>query len=246
VISAHDLNQLIGDPTVERRRIPWEPSPHGGPLGRHVNHDPRSRNYRVARRAQPLRSVLHRRLVPVYDQGEIGDCVPHAGKGALSTRPFRHRFTSEAGIIATYSELTRLDDVPGSYPPDDTGSDGLSFGKLAVTHRWCTSYRHAFGIDDHLTGLQTLPAIVGTDWLDGMDRPDPDGRVHPTGDVRGGHEYECSEYAQRGTTRNDTEDRLWFWQSWGPRWGLAGRFYITVADFAALLERQGDSTFLVP
>lgn len=226
------------------RRIPWEPSPHGGPLGRHVRHDPQSWNYRVARQDAPLASVAHQRRVSVYDQGQIGDCVPHAGKGVLSTSPFRRRFTSEAGIIATYKELTRTDDVPGQYPPDDTGSDGLSFAKLAVKHRWCSYYQHCFGVTDVLHAIQTVPLMVGTDWLDGMDRPDPDGRVHPTGSVRGGHEYECAEYEQRGATRNDTEDRLWFWQSWG-QWALHGRFYITVNDFAGLLERQGDATVLV-
>jgi hypothetical protein len=227
-----------------KQRIPWEPSPHGGPLGRNLHHDPRSWNYRVTRQDTPLRSVAHKRLVGVYDQGQIGDCVPHAGKGVLSTRPFGRRFTSERGIIATYSELTRMDDVPGQYPPDDTGSDGLSFAKLAVAKKWCSSYQHAFGTDDLLHAIQTSAVMVGTDWLDGMDRPAADGRVHPTGSVRGGHEYECAEYEQRGTVRNDAEDRLWFWQSWGP-WALAGRFYVVVNDFAGLLDRQGDATVLV-
>lgn len=230
---------------IVRRMIPWEPASDGGPLGRHIHHDPRSWDYRVTRGVTALRSVKHRRRVPPYDQGELGSCVPHAGKGVLSTYPFRRRFTSERGIIATYKQLTVTDDVPGQYPPDDTGSDGLSFAKLAVVKKWCSRYEHAFGIEDHLHGLQSLPGMVGTDWPDGMDRPDADGRVHPAGSLRGGHEYECAEYEQRGTVRNDAEDRLWFWQSWG-QWALAGRFYMTVSDFAGLLDRQGDSTFLVP
>jgi len=227
-----------------RRIIPWQPSPDGGPLGRHLNHDPRSRLFRIAPAAS-LRPVAHHRLVGVYDQGNLGSCVAHAGKGVLSTRPFTRRFNSERGIIRTYSTLTRMDDVPGSYPPDDTGSDGLSFAKLALTKRWCSRYEHAFGIEDHLHGLQTVAAMVGTVWLDGMDRPDDDGRVRPVGSERGGHEYECFGWEWRGATRNDTEDRLWFWQSWG-QWALAGRFYITVRDFADLLAQQGDSTFLMP
>jgi hypothetical protein len=231
------------------RLIPWQPSPHGGPCGRHVNHDPRSWRYRVARKTDPLRSVRHRRLVGTYDQHELGSCVPHAGKGVLSTRPFGHRFTSEAGIVRTYIELTASDDIPGYYKPgdpnsEDTGSDGLSFAKLAVRKGWCSSYVHAFGIDDLLSEMQDRAGMCGTDWLDGMDRPDPDGRVHPVGDVRGGHEYEADEYEQRGTVPNIYEDRIWFEQSWG-QWGLDGRFYMTVIDFAGLLDRQGDATFLI-
>lgn len=228
--------------TQRQQRLEWSPG-DGGPLGRHINHDERSKNYRVAR-VEQLTTAIHKRRVPVYDQGDLGSCVAHAGKGVLSTAPFTHRYSSESNIIKCYRALTEMDPYPGSYPPDDTGTDGLTFAKWAVQNRQCTSYVHAFGIEDHIHGLQKTAGMVGTAWLDGMDRPDPDGRVHPVGSERGGHEYECFGYEMCGTTRNDQEDRLWFWQSWG-QWALGGKFWITVSDFAGLLAKQGDSTFLV-
>jgi hypothetical protein len=188
--------------------------------------------------------------VPVYDQGDLGSCVPHAGKGALCTEPFSRRFTSEAGIVKTYIELTETDDVPGYYKPgdpqsQDTGSDGLSFAKLAVRHKWISRYDHAMGIDDTLSALQRSALMTGTDWHEAQDRPDATGIVRPWGAVRGGHEYVIDEYSMRGTVRTDDEDLLGFTNSWNASWGLAGRFYMTVADFATLLEAQGDVTVLV-
>ena len=54
--------------------------------------------------------------------------------------------SAEHGIIALYSELTHMDDVHGTYPPDDTSSDGLSSGISPLRKRWSWSYRHAFGL----------------------------------------------------------------------------------------------------
>lgn len=226
------------------RHIPWEPSPHGGPLGRNVNHDPRSWNYRVTRRATVLRSVRHRRRVPIYDQGNLGSCVAHAGKGCLSTAPFRHRFVSERLIVATYSQLTRLDDIPGQYPPEDTGSDGLSFGKLAKAKGWIPGYQHAMGITDALDALQTHAVITGVDWHEGFDQPNADGLVTISGQVRGGHEFVVDEYRQRGTVPTPAEDLVGCANSWSTRWGLRGRFFMTVSTWARLLEAEGDGTVL--
>ena len=233
--------------TVHRERIPWHPSDDGGPLGRNVNHDPRSWNYRVPRTATAIRSVTHYRRVPVYDQGNLGSCVAHALKGTLSTRPFGHRFTSERLIIATYSQLTAMDDIPGTYPPDDTGSDGLSAAKLAAGKGWCQpTYQHAMGIDDAVDALMRAPVLTGTDWYESMDRPDSDGLVGIGGQIRGGHEYSVVGYRRRGTTPNYDEDLILCVNSWGSSWGRRGRFYLTVATWARLLDQQGDVTVLNP
>lgn len=232
--------------------IPEYPSTSGGGrCGRHVNHDPRSKNYPVTASSSPLTSVTHARHVPIYDQGDLGSCVPHAGKGVLSTAPFTHRYTSEPGIVKTYEQLTAVDDVPGYYKPgdpasQDTGSDGLSFAKYAATKGWCSRYLHAFSITAMLTALQTTPVMCGTSWLTGMDDPDPSGLVTVAGESRGGHEYEAFAYLMRGTVRDDTEDLIGFCNSWGIGWGAAGRFYVTVSQYAGLLAQDGDVTVLIP
>ena len=38
---------------------------------------------------------------------------------------------------------------------------------------------------------------------------------------------------------------VWFDNSWGTSWGLAGRFYLTFNDLGTLLNQQGDVTVLV-
>lgn len=227
-------------------RVPWHPSPHGGPLGRNRNHDPRSWAYRVVRTAPVIQSVTHYRVVQPYDQGDIGSCVPNAGKGTLSTHPFGHRFTSER-IIRTvdYPALTRMDDVPGAYPPDDTGSDGLSFAKYAVSKGWIKGpYRHAMGIDDAVDALMGQPLMTGTPWLEQMDDPDDAGLVTVGGQIRGGHEYSVVGYRRRGTVADYSQDRVYCVNSWGVTWGRRGRFFMRVSDWAKLLEQDGDVTVL--
>lgn len=72
-----------------------------------------------------------------------------------------------------------------------------------------------------------------------MDTPDANGLVRVTGQVRGGHEYELDEI--------DAERRLiGVTNSWGPEFGVGGRFYIGFDDFARLLSEDGDVTDLVP
>lgn len=211
-------------------------------LGRHVEHDERSRSFAFAApQPMPVRDVVWRRLVPAYDQGNLGSCTANALCGALSTRPYRHRFVSQhRTIIPVYSEATRLDTFPGDYPPNDTGSSGLAVAKAALRRGWISRYEHVFAFDALLQALMVGPVIVGTDWHVGMFNAEPDGRVRPIGNTAGGHEYQAFGV-------DATERRIWFFNSWGTGWGVGGgRFYMTFADFVDLLSNQGDATVLIP
>lgn len=221
------------------REIPQAPD-NPFPLGRRgVNHDPRSRAFAFAApEPLPLRDVAWRRRVPVYDQGQLGSCTANALCGALSTMPHRHRFRSQRNVVKVYSAATAIDPWPGQYPPDDTGSDGLSVAKVALARGWISRYEHIFRWDDFLQAMMVGPVIVGTYWLGDMFHPDADGRAHRAGYVAGGHEYEC--YGVDVANR-----RVWFFNSWGD-WGLGGRFWMTWDDFSALLADDGDATVLVP
>jgi hypothetical protein len=205
----------------------------GGRLGRHQHHDERSRAYRVTPAAAP-KTVLWPRHVPPYDQRNLGSCTGNAMAGALSTAPFNHRF-GERRAVLLYEAATQLDDIPGAFPPDDTGSSGLAVAKAAQKAGLITRYEHAFGLQDVISALQTGPVIAGTDWLTGMDTPDAQGFVKVTGSVRGGHEYEILGV--------DLEQRYFTaCNSWGTSWGVGGYFKIRIDDFAALLARGGDVT----
>lgn len=216
---------------------------HG--LGRVVEHDERSRMYQ-ATLAHAQRSVLWGHHAPVLDQGELGSCTGNAMAQLLNTDPFaksrgavRAGYLNEQDALKLYHDATVLDGFPGTYPPDDTGSSGLGVAKAAKKEGYITGYKHAFGLTHFLSALQVQPIIVGTDWTNGMFKPNKKGFVKPTGSVAGGHEYLALgvDYATQTIT---------FLNSWSSSWGQQGRFFMTFASFGDLLGSQGDATAPVP
>ena len=211
----------------------------GGALGRKVNHDERSRSYAITpASAETLVSVKHKRLVKPYDQGHVSSCTGNAAAGVLSTAPFHHRF-GQRTALRLYARATQLDPFPGTYPAQDTGSDGLSVAKAAKERGWISAYFHAFGLPAALTALQTTAVITGITWKTGCDSVSPEGQITWSGTVRGGHEFQVDEI--------DVErQRVWLTNSWGPDWGLNGRAWFTWDDWGAALLDSGDVTVLLP
>lgn len=195
---------------------------------------------------------------PVYDLTVEGDhsyvaegvgvhnCTGNAALGCLGTGPFYGTASSEtaypfteAGAVGVYSAATEIDDAPGAYPPDDTGSDGLTVAKVLTQAGLISGYQHTFTIDDMLKALSVVPVIVGTVFLADMENPNRSGLVAVSGAELGGHEYIADEY-------DPQRDWIGFQNSWGPSWGVAGRFYMQTEDFGKLLARQGDVTVFTP
>ena len=229
------MSQIV----IEEQFVP------GKRLGRHINHDPRSRAYGVSAKAATISSVLHPRVVPIFDQGDVGSCTGNAAVGALGTAPLfatlpeNHPVLDEAEAVAVYSAATKVDNFRGSYPPDDTGSDGLSVAKVLKSLGLISGYQHAFSLTDALTALQKYPGITGVNWYEGMDSPDSHGLVKVSGQVRGGHEFEV--------VGMDVDTRtVRCANSWGTGYGDNGFFTLTWSDFERLLGEQGDFTVLLP
>ncbi len=229
--------------TIERRRIP-STDPR---LGRHVRHDSRSLQYLYrARRATTLVTVQHGRDVPVFDQGDLGSCTGNAGLGALGTDPLYQTVTglvpfTEAEAVVIYGRATQLDDASGTYPPDDTGSDGLSVAKALQGFGLISGYLHATTLEDTLAALQDQPVIVGVNWYQNMFNPDADGLVSIAADdtLAGGHEFVLDGY-------DAAKQWVWFTNSWGTSWGVEGRAAMTVATLKRLLSEEGDCTIFTP
>jgi hypothetical protein len=204
-------------------------------LGRHKEHDPRSLNYPAQTAAVVTKVWTH--YGAVLDQGQVGSCTGNAMAQALNTKPLRavgRALLREADAVQLYSAATALDNVPGTYPPDDTGSSGLAVAKAAQNAGYITGYTHAFDLDHVLGALMLGPLICGTDWHQDMFNPDPDGTVHPTGAIAGGHEYLLLGVHPR-------MERLTFLNSWSKSWGYHGRFYMSFDDFDGLLNAGGDA-----
>lgn len=238
---------------VRRITIPWSASPDGGPLGRHVEHDERSRAFAVAPTAGPRNRVVHRRHGAILDQGRywdratktwisLGSCTGNAIVGAIETDPIHRKYErwNEDKAVRVYSRATELDGFDGTYPPDDTGSSGLAVCKAAVEFGWITRYEHAFDINQALDALQLGPVITGVNWYEGFDRPGVSGLVTIAGSIRGGHEFAVREYLP--DPRDPLDSLVVADNSWSYGWGIRGRFAFTVRTWGNLLEQDGDVT----
>lgn len=213
-------------------------------LGRRVNHDPRSRAFpaRMVPPTAPLVPVMHRHFGPVLDQGSLGSCTGNAAAQAMNSRPLHLRATrylTQADAVSIYSDATKIDPWEGEYPPTDTGSDGLSVAKVLKARGYISEYRHTFTWDGFRRALQLAPLLVGINWYMDMYFPDRKGNVHVGGAWQGGHEVLA--------LGDDARGHITFLNSWGPKWGRAGRFRLSYWDFQRLLlDEQGDATQLVP
>jgi len=213
-------------------------------LGRHVEHDERSRDYAFRVSAAKPKTILWSHEAPVLDQGDLGACTGNAlaqwlnttsAQIALTEAGHRAAYLTEDQAVELYSAATKLDSIPGSYPPVDSGSSGLAVCKAGRKLGYLSAYHHAFGFDALLLALQHSPVIVGTEWTKGMFDPNSSGVIRPTGSVEGGHEYlilGCNLEHQLITMLN----------SWSDGWGKHGRAYISFKDFGTLLANQGDVT----
>ncbi len=220
--------------------------PH--PLGRHVQLDPRSLAFAgpVLPRSV-IQSVTWTRRCPVLDQGQLGSCTGDAAAGWVGTdnaaRP------GQPGIDQTTAEdlyhlATTLDEFPGVWRPDDSGSSGLGAVKALKAAGYIGAYTHAFSLAALATALQSGPALIGVPWYNSSFDPAGDGRipVDTSTGLAGGHEL-CVDAYER---RNGVDDRYWVTNSWGESWGVAGRAYFTALDLALLLTDDGDVTVPTP
>lgn len=240
---------------IVTRHIP-EYSSDIGPrrLGRHVEHDSRSRGYALSEDLIPptYTSAVHQVRIPVLDQGDLGSCTGNAAEAFAGTdlvyeaipttvkaRPTGDATADEKQAVALYSAATALDNVRGNYPPTDTGSTGLAVAKAAQKAGLVSGYQHAFSLDTALKALAVSPLIVGVNWYEGFDNPNSNGLVKISGSVRGGHEfllYGINAEQQVVLARN----------SWGESFGVGGCFAFSFDDLGRLLDEQGDATLFVP
>lgn len=229
------------------------------PLGRLLEHDPRSKldQYRAAQ-APALKTTMHRHYGKILDQGNLqsqtavaaylamvgaegvdalGSCTGNGTVQVLNSAPLRHGrpLLTEVDAIKLYSRATVLDGFPGTWPPSDDGSSGLAAMKAAKEAGYISAYHHAFGIDQALAALVLSAVIIGITWRDTMWEVDGNGYLDISGNDVGGHEPALIGLDTR-------RDHVVMLNSWGPTWGRNGRAYLRFADLDVLLRAQGDVT----
>lgn len=242
-------------------------------LGRNREHDPRSWNYRVtAPTVVTFPGVIHTLAAPPLDQGDIGSCEGNTaaeflncgkairnrqafwvGRGAPPTKGFNTRkYLAEINAVTLYEAATRLDndDIPGTYPPIDTGTSGVGVAKAMKQYGAIDEYGWTFTFKDFMSVLQLQPVMLGTNWYESMMEVTNRGFVVGPGvgaEPAGGHAFLAFAYSSRrdavGCTNHWTNDD-------GTPWGIQigqhrGCFWITTEFLEQLLIReQGES--LVP
>lgn len=233
---------------AQRTVLPADPdNPHH--LGRHVEHDERSRAFPFTAPGPAARQSVTWGITKTVLHQKLNACTGNAAAHCFNTDLFRNfrreknggKMFIQSDAVRIYSLATHHDEFPGQYPPTDKGSSGLGVAKACKQMGYIDRYTHCFSFDQLLEAIEIQPVLVGTLWTKKMNKPDANGLMTP-GPLRGtnvvgGHEYLC-----RGV---DYENKiLRFRNSWGKKWGLAGDCFVTFDDFKKLLRADGDATVL--
>lgn len=243
---------LIDSGSLYRR---YDEAIHDGMrLGRHLWLDARSLPYMVERSvtamSTPLKNQNWERIIPILDQGQLGSCTGNAGTGLLGTEPFYDKVGNtalgtgdldptacEKFAIQLYSDATKADPYPGTYPPTDSGSSGLAICQVLKTRGTIKSYNWAQTAHGFLQLLQWGPVMMGLSWYEAFFEPDNNGFIDSnqhwsTSGLAGGHEVEVVEVELDTTNVNNSV--LTCCNSWTTSWGDAGRFRIRLSTYNAL------------
>lgn len=191
----------------------------------------------------PIRTVHHEEFEPVFDQGNLGSCTANAALGTLVAAPFGKEGVSytEEDAVALYELETKLDDsqIPGEYPPDDTGSTG-PWSMMALEKQGkIRSFTHTRSAHHAMLLLNKGPISIGVTWYQSMFTVErlPSGqaaiKVDPNTDVAGGHQV-C-------LVGNDAQSQMVYVRnSWGAGWGDDGHAWLSWADLRFLFANGAD------
>lgn len=210
-------------------------------LGRNVQHDPRSRAFAMA---LPIdRASWRTKSIRIYDplpnpNQVIGNCT-----GCQKAMAFNAYGQRKIGVVhnmdfanKVYSWASANDPWQGQWPPDDTGSSGLAAAQAAQALGVGGEYRWLFGGADEIVQaiMDGMTVGVGTWWYEGLFNRNESGRIEPTGQKVGGHQWTVRGYDKY---RDWVLGRCW--------WGEYRDFWIKREHLNDLVMDDGDANVQV-
>jgi len=188
-------------------------------------------------------------LCPTLDQLNLGSCTGNAATQCRCSDVFGvpvawvgwDALRLETEAIDTYGKATKIDPYDGTYPPDDTGSNGESVMQVLKTKGLVSGWTTPITFEGLQRALQTGPGIMGSPWHTAMFTPDRCGQIGITGVIEGGHEFvvRAVQYSTK---------RFLFQNSWGNSWGAkrkgqGGFFWMTFGSVQTLMSEGADFKF---
>lgn len=167
---------------------------------------------------------------PTLDQGQTPHCVGFTGADWMNALPVDDHVNAPMGHDLYYACKVK-DGEPGQ----ENGSDIRSLMKVLKDRGRLNTYAAAAGIEE-VTRFVCLqgPVCWGIGWTESMFTPDERGLVEPKGPDVGGHAF--IEYGYDP----ETDEHLLL-NSWGPSWGINGRFRMRGVDLAERLANGGEA-----
>lgn len=212
------------------------PSEFGGRVfDRRVLFDERSRSYNVADVLEvPKPRSYTWPCAPHLDQRSEGACVGFGLTHEIAAKPKVHPVTEDMARNIYYA-ARKIDPWPGEAYE---GTAVLAGVKVVQSMGFLDEYRWAFNLNDFLIAVSHKgPGVIGVNWYEGMMRPDPDGTIHATGEIVGGH---CT--LVKGV--NVPKRLVKIHQSWGRSHGIDGDVLLSWDDLGKLLDEDGEA--LIP
>lgn len=196
-------------------------------LGRLVSPDDRDRRFQIRRQRSPLVRRYWRDSAAWLNQGDTPSCVGHAWSHWALNAPI----IQSIDPMGVYRLAQCVDEWPGE---EYDGTSVRAGAKVMELLGFISEYRWAWTLPPMIDALLTQgPVVLGINWYAGMDEPDRDGFLHPTGELVGGH-------AILATGIDVERKKIRLKNSWGQEWGENGRAWLSFDDARRLISEDGE------